>query len=215
MKTMDKPEEKSSSEEKQVYLVEDPPVTKWISTGCTILDLAISGSLPGGFPIGRTVEIYGPPSSCKTVLGMLALGFCQRAGGIGYFVDVEDTFLPSWSTQFGLDCQNVDTFRLTGGLEAPETVEQLFDDYLAPIVKLKDDRHKFIVVDSLSALASEVEKSTALDKPSFGATKASRMSAAFRKYSPPVLSKSKIGLLFLNQTRDNVGVAFGPTEVTG
>lgn len=192
-----------------------PSPVQYLSTGCTQLDLAISNILPGGFPVGRTVEIMGAASTSKTVLGMLAIGSCQRAGGVGYFVDVEDTFLPSWANMFGIDIANKDTFRLFGGLKAPSTIEAFYDDFLAGVIEesKKDKRNKIIVVDSLTPLAAKDEVDRKLDEGSYKTQKAKQMSAAFRKYNPIVLSKNNISIVYINQTRDNVDTR-GPKETT-
>ena len=57
------------------------PVKQYLSTGCTLLDLAIADRLPGGFPAGRISQVYGNESTGKSVLAMEALGSAQRQGG--------------------------------------------------------------------------------------------------------------------------------------
>ncbi|QPG08011.1 hypothetical protein IUJ34_27250 (plasmid) [Klebsiella pneumoniae subsp. pneumoniae] len=41
-------------------------VSHWIDSGFPPLNKAISGRYDGGFPSGRIVEIFGPPSAGKT-----------------------------------------------------------------------------------------------------------------------------------------------------
>src|SRR5579863_4237961 len=41
-------------------------VKRWISTGSKLLDYAISNRDDGGYPEGRIVEIFGPPSIGKS-----------------------------------------------------------------------------------------------------------------------------------------------------
>lgn len=62
-----------------------------ISTGSTLLDLAISGGRVrgGGIPGGIFVEAFGPPSSGKTVLLCEIAGAIQRQGGEVMFYDPE------------------------------------------------------------------------------------------------------------------------------
>ncbi len=189
----------------QPLLEPDPDITDWISTGCTWLDMAISNRLPGGFPIGAITEVSGPPSTSKSVLAMTASGACQRKGGIVFYTDTENTFEKKWSQLYGIDISNTDTFRLSAGVECPHTVEDFFDNHINPIIKLKDDRPKLAIVDTLSALSDETELADNLDKSSYGARKANRISAAFRKYSPAVLAKANLSLVFINQVRDNIG----------
>ena len=42
-------------------------VSHWIDSGFPPLNKAISGRYDGGFPSGRIVEIFGPPSAGKCV----------------------------------------------------------------------------------------------------------------------------------------------------
>ena len=63
--------------DKAAHYLDDPAVTsdvkEWISTGSSILDLAISNRPHGGFPIGRIVEITGLEASGKSLLASHAL----------------------------------------------------------------------------------------------------------------------------------------------
>ena len=56
-----------------------------VPTGSLSLDLALG---LGGLPKGRVVEIYGPESSGKTSLALLALADAQKLGGEVAFFDV-------------------------------------------------------------------------------------------------------------------------------
>ena len=68
------PEEAVEDVIKGLQRVDLSPVTHWLSTGCTILDLAIANQLPGGFAGGRISHVYGPESSAKSVLAQEPLG---------------------------------------------------------------------------------------------------------------------------------------------
>ena len=191
----------------------DPEIDTWMPSGCTTLDLAISDKLCGGFPIGAVSEVSGPPSTSKSVLAHAISGACQRAGGIAFYDDVENTYKADWARLYGIDTTNIDTFRLSTGEDCPRTVEDFFDKQLAEIIKLKDDRPKIVIVDTLSAFSDAVEIKDGLDAATYGAVKAKMMSKGFRKYSPSVLAKANVGLVFINQIRDNVG-GYGAAHVT-
>lgn len=191
----------------------------YASTGCTVLDLSIANKFPGGVPIGRITHIFGAESTAKTVLGMTILGSIQRQKGVAFFADVENTFDPEWAELFGLNCEDKDAWRLgfwedkkSEYLRQPSTVEEFFDEYVASIVALEDDRAKVVVIDSLSAMPSAVEIKDELVKGTYGATRAKAMSSGFRKYMSSI-AQANLSLVFINQARDNVGVIFGPKEV--
>lgn len=62
-----------------------PVVTEWCSTGCTQLDLAIRGALPGGIPVGRIIQTFGGASTSKTVMASVILGSALRAGKLAFY----------------------------------------------------------------------------------------------------------------------------------
>jgi len=204
-----------------IKVIDEGPIKDWISTGCTVLDLAISNRYPGGIPLGRTVRIYGGESTCKTVLGMTILGSVQRKGGIAFFIDTERTFDPVWAKLFGLKCSDLDIWRYgcwwnpgkVNEFDQPETVEDLFDEYINRIVSLDDPRPKVIIVDSLTALPSKVEIEGDLGDASYGTTRAKQIGAGLRKYNGR-LSSSNTSLIFIDQSRDAIGLQFGSKEVT-
>ena len=41
-------------------------VKSWVSTGSTLLDYIVSNRRGGGLPVGRIIEIFGPPSIGKS-----------------------------------------------------------------------------------------------------------------------------------------------------
>ena len=63
---------KQFKHQKVAYFLEEggnpTDVTGWISTGSTMLDLAISNRPSGGFPVGRITEITGLEASGKSCL---------------------------------------------------------------------------------------------------------------------------------------------------
>ena len=62
-------------------------VTDWISTGSTILDLAISNKPNGGLAAGRITEINGLEGSGKSLIGAHALASTQEKDGLAVYID--------------------------------------------------------------------------------------------------------------------------------
>lgn len=58
-------------------------VEKFISTGSTLLDYAISNKYDGGVPMGRIIEISGNEGSGKSLIAYHVLANCQKMGRIG------------------------------------------------------------------------------------------------------------------------------------
>mgnify|MGYP000044112637 CR=1 FL=1 len=78
-------------------------VTDWISTGSTILDLAISNKPHGGFAAGRIAEINGLESSGKSLIGAHALATTQRKDGLAVYIDTESSVSSEFLQAIGID----------------------------------------------------------------------------------------------------------------
>jgi recombination protein RecA len=187
------------------------PVTHYISTGCTLLDLAISNTYPGGFGAGRISHIYGPESSSKSIIAMEPLGSAQRQGGKAYLIETEAVFDESRAQLFGIDTNKdffVKTPLIDGGTTSPITIEFLFDGLISmaekETIKEYSNKPSVMSIDSLSAIPSSVELSEAMDASSYGMTRAKMLSKGFRTHIED-LGKSNLGLVFVDQTRVDVG----------
>ena len=198
-----------------------PAVQEWCPTGCTVLDIAIANRFPGGIPLGRIVHVFGGTSTCKTVLGTTVCGYAQRAGRHAYYGDVEHTLDPAFAEIYGLDCSDKERFKIG----YPQTLEELFDAYIADIIVEKkakrkgdkdklDARPKIIVVDSITALPTAVELTEEMKKDTYGTSRARQMSRGLRKYIF-FLAESNTTLFCIDQTRDNINAGlYGKQEVT-
>ena len=197
--------------------IELPPVTKWLSTGCTILDLAIANQLPGGVPAGQISHVYGMESAAKTVVMSEPLGAAQRMGGKAFFEDVEETCDFDRLPLFGVTCGE-DPFRSTKLWEygRPTTIEDLWDRVIMDACDGCDPGVPNIMgIDSLSALASLQEMDESLSKNTMGTSRAKQLSRAFRKYLSN-LSRANLALFFVDQSRMSLGGGTffsGPEEV--
>ena len=122
-----------------------------ISTGSTLLDLALSGGRihGGGLPGGILVEIFGPSSSGKTVLLSEIAGGVQRQGGDIMFYDPEARLNEQFAKLFGLVLTEDE-------LKIPDTVPEIFE----PVRTWKPKNPNVIngiFADSLAALSTDME----------------------------------------------------------
>jgi len=94
---------------------------KVISTGSTLLDLAISGEVVygGGLPGGIFVEIFGPSGCGKTVMLCDIAGSVQRQNGEVLFFDPEARLNNAFATMLSLDVENI-------SYTTPDTVPEVF-----------------------------------------------------------------------------------------
>ncbi len=167
-------------------------------SGALTLDLALGG----GLPKGRVIEIYGPESSGKTTLALHAIAEVQKAGGVAAFVDAEHALDPSYSAILGVDIDNLLIAQPDNGESALEIVDQLVRSSAVDIV----------VIDSVAALVPRAEIEGEMGDTQVG-LQARLMSKALRKVAGNI-GKSGCVVIFLNQLRQKIGVAYGNPEVT-
>lgn len=171
-----------------------------ISTGSTLLDLAISGGRKrgGGIPGGIFVEIFGPSASGKTVLLCEIAGAVQRQGGEVMFKDPEARLNKQFAQIFDLDVDKID-------LSSPNTIPEVFK----PIREWEPENRETIngvFADSLAALSTDMEMD---DKDKYGMRRAKEFSEELRK-TCRVLAERNMLLVASNQIRTNVdALAFG------
>jgi len=205
-------ESKDEQEHEIEFIKKAPPVKNFFSTGCTLLDLAIANTLPGGFPAGRVTQIYGGESSAKSVLLAEAFGSAQRQKGRAKLIDREGTWDEARAFELhGVNCDNPELWDKPD--QVCETIEELFDVHIAAETK-KSDTTKgpcCMGVDSLTGLPSKTELSEEMGTATFGTSRAKALSLGFRKHLGDMVD-TELGLIIIDQTRDNVGVTFGDKD---
>lgn len=177
---------------------------EFVSTG----NLAIDRILGGGIPAGRTIEIYGPYSSGKTLLLLEILAQVQQMGGIAALQDIEHAYDPRFGERIGID--NDLLLR-----SEPDTVEDAFHGQWELIHQLRKEDKKnetllCIGMDSVAAASTRHEMKE-LDKADM--TKAKAIGAWFRR-TTRLVGKSRTIVIVINQTRQKIGVMFGNPETT-
>jgi RecA/RadA recombinase len=165
-----------------------------ISTGSTLLDLAITGGRikGGGIPGGIFVEIFGPSGMGKTVLLCEIAGSVKRAGGNVMFSDPEARLNNQFASMFGLDVGTIE-------YNQPNTVPEVFK----PIRNWEPGKGPIhgAFSDSLAALSTDMELE---EKDQYGARRAKEFSEELRK-TCRIIPKKNILMVASNQIRDNFG----------
>ena len=170
-----------------------------ISTGVLSLDLALG---VGGFPRGRIIEIYGPESSGKTTLALMAVAQAQKLGGTAAYIDAEHAMDPAYAKALGVDIDGLLIAQPNCGEEALEITEKL----------VRSSAIDVIVIDSVAALVPKAEIEGEMGDSHMG-LQARLMSQALRKLTA-VVAQSKTTIIFINQIRNKIGVMFGNPETT-
>jgi protein RecA len=167
-----------------------------ISTGSTLLDLAISSGRirGGGVPSGIFVELFGPPGSGKTVLLCEMAGNVQRLGGSIMFKDPEARLNPQFSKLFGLEIKE-------GLYSMPDTVTEVFQS-VNSWKPANPDAINGIFADSLAALSTNMEMEKE-EGDKMGGRRAKEFSEGLRK-TCRIIKRNNYLMVCSNQVRENM-----------
>lgn len=180
----------------------DQPTTEGldvVSTGSFTLDYALG---VGGLPRGRIVEIYGAESSGKTTLTLHIVAEMQKLGGTCAFIDAEHALDPTYARNLGVQVDDLILSQPDSGEQALEITDSL----------VRSGAVDLIVIDSVAALVprSEIEGEMGDALPGL---QARLMSQALRKLTSSI-KRSNTLVVFINQTRQKIGVVYGSAETT-
>ena len=189
---------------------DDPSlISDWISTGSSLLDLAISNRPGGGIPAGRITEITGLEQSGKSLVSGHILAETQKKQGVAVLIDTETSVSVEYLKAIGVDTDKLLYVHV-------DTVEDIFatiDNIIATVRKSSKDRLVTIVTDSVSAASTKIEMAADYAKDGYATTKAILISKAMRKLTSTI-GRQNIALVFTNQLRQKMGVMFGDPWTT-
>ncbi len=184
-------------------------IKEFISTGSTMLDLAIANKPNGGIAVGRITEINGLESSGKSLIGAHILAETQKKGGVAVYIDTENAVSEEFLKVLGIDTSQLLYLQL-------QTVEEIFQAIEEIVLKVREaekDRLVTILVDSLAAASTQVEIDADFEKDGWATSKAIIISKAMRKITQ-LIGRQRIALVFTNQLRAKLGVMFGDPWTT-
>jgi recombination protein RecA len=203
---------------------EELEVSGYIDMGYPKLNEILSGDKNKGLPQGRIVEIYGPPSSGKTLLATQAMIAAQRAGGVAGLSDHELTFQVPFAKKFGLiDTFPQFTYKRPLTWEASNTLALKACEAIRNSKILAPDAPIVWVFDSVAAmipqsmLTDSKGKKRELDELNMNDTTAlSRVTSTTLKVINRFSGDLNATFIYLNQTRTKPGVIYGdPTTTPG
>jgi len=168
-----------------------------ISTGSTLLDLAISGGRVrgGGLPGGILVEAFGPSGSGKTVLLSEIAGDVQRKGGDVKFEDPEARLNKPFARMFGLELKKEN-------YSQPNTINEVFTGVRNWKPEGVKKAINGVFADSTAALSTEMEMDKA-EGDKMGMRRAKEFSEQLRK-TCRIIAKKNYLMVCSNQVRVNV-----------
>ncbi len=184
-------------------------IKEFVSTGSSMLDLAISNRPNGGIAVGRITEINGLESSGKSLLGAHLLAETQKKGGVAVYIDTETSVSQEFLEVIGVDFSKM----LYLHLETVEDIFEAIDEIVTKVRESDKDGLVTILVDSLAAASTKVEMEADFEKDGWATAKAIIISKAMRKITQ-MIGRQKVALVFTNQLRQKLGVMFGDPWTT-
>lgn len=179
---------------------DDPTeVTEWVSTGSTLLDLAISNRKHGGMPVGKFVELSGPEITGKSLFCAQMIAETQRMGGLSVFFDSEYSVDKSFWVALGIDVKDVNYVPFV-------TLEELFTKMelcIGAFRKADNQRLLTIFVDSIAQSSIESEMESDHGVTGYATGKSIVIGKALRKITG-LISKQRVLVVFTNQVRYNL-----------
>lgn len=189
-------------------------VSRWVSTGCVLLDYICSSRRDGGFAEGRIIEIYGKTSIGKSHVAYQVAREAIAAGGICIYFDTEHA--TGKDQVHSLKVYNKKTssqFRVS----QPGCIEELFEQAEEVVKQASELRKKrdvpvVMVWDSVATTPAKVEVEAGYDdeRP---ARQAAAISKGFKKFVSSV-GNHNVLFVVINQVRMKIGVMFGNPETT-
>ena len=179
---------------------------KRISTGSFLIDRAIGG----GWPVGRIVELYGPPGCGKSTL---ALAACRESVAVDepvLYLDYENAYSPEYASLLGIPYEHP-----LFALSQPNSLE--FGIEMA-LQFLRNDAVGMIIVDSLAAMTPKRVLEADLEDEPRVAEQARMLARSFQLLDGEV-SKSNAVMLLVNHTREALNIrgpgGFSPKTTPG
>lgn len=177
--------------------------TKFLTTG----NLAIDYAMGGGIPLGRTIELSGPPSSGKTTTALQAAARLQdliKAGGdedlgvnaddVILYLDYEQAMDPTYAKALGFDVDAESCL-----FSQPDTLE---DGANFALEALKTGRVRMVIFDSVAAMNPSAKAEAEIGK-SLPAVQAKLMKD-FGVTLNSVLAHANASVIFINHEMEKM-----------
>jgi len=180
-------------------------ISDWISTGSSMLDLAISNRPHGGLPVGKMVEFNGLEGTGKSLLSAHVVADTQKKGGVAVVIDTENSAAPEFWKSLGVNLSKL----LYVQCETVEDIFEKMEQMISIVRKSNKDRILTIIVDSVAAASTKVELESDHGKDGYATGKSIIISKAMRKITT-MIGRQKVLIIFTNQLRQNLNaMAFG------
>lgn len=175
-----------------------PEIKRVVPTGLKSLDEALG---VGGFPLGKLIEVSGPPGSGKTTLAKHLAARAQAEGIVPIVMDTEHSGVAAFDQGLGMDLMNA-----LGG--QPSTLEEVFEYHDTIIEEFGDKGVAAIILwDSIPTAPMAAELEIGYDEEARMAARAGFFAKKLPKLMDTIKKKGTdvVGLVWINQIRSKVG----------
>lgn len=170
------------------------------STSIPMINVALSGSVTGGFPSGLLM-IAGQSKHFKTAFSLLiASAYLKRhKDAILLFYDSEFGSPQSYFKTFGIDNNRV--------VHCPvQDIETLKIDIVQQLEAIQKNDKVFILIDSIGNLASKKETDDAKDGKSVADMSRAKAFKSFFRLVTPYLTLRNLPMIAINHTYKEIGM---------
>jgi len=169
-------------------------VDRWLPTGCQLVDLASGqnhmGFDRGGIPLGRVVELYGPPDVGKSSMAILVARTANVNGWIVIYIDAEHALDRHRCNLMGLNLKDIIHMQ-------PAYIEQAFEYVTGALVKIRERKINTPVIFLWDTLARTKTREQYEGKDKLG-SRARAVRSGIVNHLGDSLPLHKASLLILN-----------------
>jgi RecA/RadA recombinase len=184
---------------------------KFIHSGSSLLNLALTGSVTGGWPLGRVSNLIGDKSSGKTLFAIEASTMFMNNPPEEiiprvHYLELEAAFDQDYAESLGMPVDKIDF------VELPDpTIENVFFAIERVCDNHKKGEGHLFIIDSLDAVDSEDDlKRDFDDNKTYGMQKQKLLSSLFKKLTRR-MEQAKMHLMVISQIRENIStIPFAP-----
>jgi len=194
-------------------------VTEFIDSGNYALNYVMTGDFHKGYPKGRVIELFGDPSTGKSLCIYTAIAEFQRQGGIVVLDDTEYAFSEPFGKMLGVNCDELIVLHSNTVEEHFEvlflgyTIDKKHKDPMLPkLVDRFGDGKVMVCLDSVAQLSTRHELEVGLAKSDM--TKAKQLRSGIRQ-SVKFLSSNNVTYLISNHTIAAIGDMWNPKTTPG
>ena len=187
-------------------------VNRFIHSGSSLLNLALTGNEDNGWPLGRVSNIVGDKSTGKTLFALEACRMLLDFPPEGltphvYYFELESAFDADYARSLGMpvDHENFTINRRQKKKDdhAPIYLEELYATVKDICKEATGNEAVLIALDSLDALDTEKEASQDMSQGSYGMDKQKKLSSFF-KGTVGAMERANVHFMVISQVRENI-----------